>query len=43
MYVRRLLMPRTRFARSEYPAYQDFRRRISTADKAQVVLVKNDV
>ena len=42
LYVRRLLVPRTRFARSEYPAYQDFRRRISTADKAQVVLVKTD-
>ncbi|HEX8425293.1 DUF3857 domain-containing protein [Hymenobacter sp.] len=42
LYVRRLLVPRTRFARSEYPAYQDFRRRISAADKAQVVLVKTD-
>ncbi|MBC8083023.1 MAG: DUF3857 domain-containing protein [Hymenobacter sp.] len=42
LYVRRLLMPRTRFARTEYPAYQDFRRRISTADKAQVVLVKTE-
>ncbi|WBA41918.1 DUF3857 domain-containing protein [Hymenobacter canadensis] len=42
LYVRRLLMPRTRFAREEYPAYQEFRRRISQADKAQVVLVKTD-
>jgi hypothetical protein len=43
LYVRRLLMPRTRFGRTEYPAYQDFRRRISNADKAQIVLVKTDV
>jgi hypothetical protein len=43
LYVRRLLVPRTRFTRTEYPAYQDFRRRISNADKAQIVLVKSDV
>ncbi|UOG75888.1 DUF3857 domain-containing protein [Hymenobacter tibetensis] len=42
LYVRQLLVPRTRFARTEYPAYQDFRRRISSADKAQIVLVKTD-
>ncbi|MBO0357420.1 DUF3857 and transglutaminase domain-containing protein [Hymenobacter sp. BT186] len=42
LYVRRLLMPRTRFGRTEYPAYQDFRRRISNADKAQIVLVKTE-
>lgn len=42
LYVRRLLMPQTRFAREQYPAYQDFRRRISQADKAQIVLVKTD-
>ncbi|QNH61514.1 DUF3857 domain-containing protein [Hymenobacter sediminicola] len=42
LYVRRLLMPRTRFPQTDYPAYQDFRRRISSADKAQVVLVKTD-
>ncbi|SHL69480.1 DUF3857 domain-containing protein [Hymenobacter psychrotolerans] len=42
LYVRRLLMPRTRFPRTEYPAYQDFRRRISAADKAQIVLLKTD-
>lgn len=40
--VRQLLMPRTRFTRTDYPAYQDFRRRISAADKAQVVLVKTE-
>lgn len=42
LYVRRLLMPRSRFIRTEYPAYQDFRRRISNADKAQIVLVRTD-
>ncbi|MBC6697746.1 DUF3857 domain-containing transglutaminase family protein [Hymenobacter puniceus] len=42
LYVRRLLMPQTRFTREQYPAYQDFRRRISQADKAQIVLVKTD-
>jgi transglutaminase-like putative cysteine protease len=42
LYVRRLLVPRTRFPRTDYPAYQDFRRRISQADKAQVVLLKTD-
>ncbi|TGE07902.1 DUF3857 domain-containing protein [Hymenobacter fodinae] len=42
LYVRRLLMPRTRFAPSDYPAYREFRRKISAADKAQVVLVKTD-
>ena len=42
LYVRRLLMPRTRFPRTDYPAYQDFRRRIGAADKAQVVLVKTE-
>ena len=41
-YVRRLLMPRTRFAAAEYPGYVDFRRKISAADKAQVVLLKTD-
>jgi hypothetical protein len=43
LYVRRLLVPRSRFARTDYPAYQDFRRRISNADKAQIVLVRTDV
>ncbi|MBC6988261.1 DUF3857 domain-containing protein [Hymenobacter sp. BT491] len=41
-YVRRLSMPHTRFARTDYPAYVDFRRKISTADKVQVVLLKTD-
>ncbi|WP_170934762.1 hypothetical protein [Hymenobacter gelipurpurascens] len=39
---RHLLMPRTRFARTEYPGYAEFRRKISAADKAQVVLVKTE-
>jgi transglutaminase-like putative cysteine protease len=42
LYVRHLLMPRTRFARTEYPAYVEFRRKISAADKAQVVLIKTE-
>lgn len=42
LYVRRLQVPRSRFARTEYSAYQDFRRRISNADKAQIVLVKTE-
>jgi transglutaminase-like putative cysteine protease len=41
-YVRRLVMPRTRFARTEYPAYLEFRRKISAADKAQLVLLKTE-
>ncbi|QIL77212.1 DUF3857 domain-containing protein [Hymenobacter sp. HDW8] len=41
-YVRRLHMPRTRFPRTDYPAYVEFRRKISTADKAQLVLLKNE-
>ncbi|MET4106966.1 DUF3857 domain-containing protein [Hymenobacter sp. UYP22] len=41
-YIRRLVMPRTRFARTEYPAYLEFRRKISAADKAQLVLLKTD-
>ncbi|WP_082455331.1 DUF3857 domain-containing protein [Hymenobacter sp. AT01-02] len=42
LYIRRLLMPNTRFSRTDYPAYLDFRRRVSAADKAQVVLVKTE-
>ncbi|UOR03990.1 DUF3857 domain-containing protein [Hymenobacter aerilatus] len=42
-YVRRLQMPRTRFAKEDYPAYVEFRRKISAADKAQIVLLKTDV
>jgi transglutaminase-like putative cysteine protease len=41
-YVRSLQMPRTRFPRTDYPAYVEFRRKISAADKAQVVLVKTE-
>lgn len=41
-YIRRLQVPRTRFSRTEYPAYLEFRRKISAADKAQVVLLKTD-
>ncbi|RSK48436.1 DUF3857 domain-containing protein [Hymenobacter rigui] len=41
-YVRRLVMPRTRFTRTDYPAYLEFRRKISAADKAQIVLLKTD-
>ncbi|SES93001.1 DUF3857 domain-containing protein [Hymenobacter actinosclerus] len=41
-YVRRLEMPRTRFARADYPAYLEFRRKVSAADKAQLVLLKTD-
>jgi hypothetical protein len=42
-YVRQLHMPRTRFPRTDYPAYVEFRRKISAADKAQLVLLKNEV
>ncbi|MGY2133454.1 DUF3857 domain-containing protein [Hymenobacter sp. HD11105] len=42
-YVRQLHMPRTRFPRTDYPAYVEFRRKISAADKAQLVLFKNEV
>ncbi|RPD46944.1 DUF3857 domain-containing protein [Hymenobacter sediminis] len=42
-YIRRLQLPRTRFARTDYPAYLEFRRKISAADKAQLVLLKTDV
>ena len=41
-YVRRLHMPRTRFPRTDYPADVEFRRKISAADKAQLVLLKNE-
>ncbi|QNE38380.1 DUF3857 domain-containing protein [Hymenobacter sp. NBH84] len=41
-YVRQLQMLRTRFAKAEYPAYVEFRRKISAADKAQIVLLKTD-
>ncbi|GAB3287959.1 DUF3857 domain-containing protein [Hymenobacter tenuis] len=41
-YIRQLQMPRTRFSRTDYPAYLEFRRKISAADKAQLVLLKTD-
>jgi len=41
-YVRQLTMPRTRFPRTDYPGYVEFRRKISAADKAQLVLLKTD-
>ncbi|WP_375418451.1 DUF3857 domain-containing protein [uncultured Hymenobacter sp.] len=41
-YVRRLELRRAQLPASAYPAYVDFRRKISIADKAQVVLVKTD-
>ncbi len=41
-YVRRLEMPRTRFPRTDYPAYLEFRRKVATADKMQLVLLKTD-
>jgi len=41
-YVRNLRMPHTRFPRTDYPAYVEFRRKINAADKAQLVLVKTE-
>ncbi|GAA3951044.1 DUF3857 domain-containing protein [Hymenobacter algoricola] len=41
-YVRRLIMPRTRFPRTDYPAYLEFRRKIGSADKVQLVLLKTE-
>ncbi|MFD2786966.1 DUF3857 domain-containing protein [Hymenobacter rubripertinctus] len=41
-YIRRLEMPRRRFAATEYPAYLEFRRKVAAADKAQLVLLKTD-
>ncbi|OUJ73127.1 DUF3857 domain-containing protein [Hymenobacter crusticola] len=41
-YVRTLRMPHTRFPRTDYPAYVEFRRKINAADKAQLVLVKTE-
>ncbi|RAK65741.1 DUF3857 domain-containing protein [Hymenobacter edaphi] len=38
-YTRRLQMPAGRFEAKEYEAYEDFRQRISKADRAQLVLV----
>ena len=41
-YVRRLELKRARLPQASYPAYLEFRRKISSADKAQVVLVKTE-
>ena len=42
-YVRRLELPRLRLPAAAYAGYVDFRRKISAADRAQVVLLKTDV
>jgi len=41
-YIRRVELKRARLPRTAYPGYVDFRRKISIADKAQVVLVKTE-
>ncbi|WP_201979263.1 DUF3857 domain-containing protein [Hymenobacter rubidus] len=41
-YIRRLELKRARLPKADYPGYVDFRRKISAADKAQVVLVKTE-
>ncbi|WP_310397278.1 DUF3857 domain-containing protein [Hymenobacter sp.] len=41
-YIRRLELKRGRLPRTAYTGYVDFRRKISIADKAQVVLVKTE-
>ena len=41
-YIRRLELRRVRLPAAAYPGYVDFRRKVSIADKAQVVLVKTD-
>jgi transglutaminase-like putative cysteine protease len=41
-YIRRLELHRLRLPATAYPGYVDFRRKVSIADKAQVVLVKTD-
>lgn len=41
-YVRRLELRRVQLPATAYPGYVDFRRKVSFADKAQVVLVKTD-
>jgi hypothetical protein len=42
-YIRRLELKRGHLPNSAYNGYVDFRRKISIADKAQVVLLKTDV
>ncbi|WP_210516464.1 DUF3857 domain-containing protein [Hymenobacter terricola] len=41
-YIRRLELKRGRMPRTAYAGYLDFRRKISSADKAQVVLLKTE-
>ena len=41
-YVRRLELPRLHLPAASYAGYVDFRRKISAADQAQVVLLKTD-
>jgi hypothetical protein len=41
-YVRRLELKRARLPKTAYAGYLDFRRKINSADKAQVVLLKTD-
>ena len=39
-YIRRLELRRAQLPKTAYPGYLDFRRKISLADKAQLVLLK---
>ena len=41
-YVRRLELKRARLPKTAYPGYLDFRRKINSADKVQLVLVKTE-
>ncbi|HEX8660184.1 MAG TPA: hypothetical protein VF690_21750, partial [Hymenobacter sp.] len=41
-YTRRLELKRSRMPRTAYAGYLDFRRKVSAADKAQVVLLKTE-
>ena len=41
-YIRRLQMPQARFEPAQYEAYEDFRRRVSQADRVQLVFVKSE-
>jgi transglutaminase-like putative cysteine protease len=41
-YIRRVELKRARLPRTTYSGYIDFRRKISIADKAQIVLVKTE-
>ncbi|WP_400192056.1 DUF3857 domain-containing protein [Hymenobacter sp. B81] len=41
-YIRRLQMPQARFEPTQYEAYEDFRRRVSQADRVQLVFVKSE-